>query len=86
MFFLDKVSKPETLNFILNSSGYKNDYAVGAFIIGKDANKREFYADSGTVVITEIHNYSVQAKFNFWATEKNSSNQIVIKNGVIDIK
>lgn len=86
LFFFDKIVKTGTYNFVRNSTGITNDYAVGAFTIGKDANKREFISDSGTITITEIHDYSMQASFNFVVSEQGTSNTISVKNGIINVK
>lgn len=86
LYFLDNTVKAETLNFVRKSTGITTDYAVGAFVIGKDPNKREFISDSGTITITEMHEYSMQATFNFEASEQGTSNTVSVKNGIINVK
>jgi len=66
-------------------------YAWAAFVIdGKDINKTEFWADSGTVridtlIVSSYMNF-IKGTFNFEATDSSGSRAVIADSGKFNIK
>ncbi len=85
IFYLDSILKAGTFNIVSSSQGINYDYAMAALYIGKGDNQKTFYADSGTVIITQIKGLTINGSFKFFATELNGDSQLIVDNGVLAI-
>lgn len=83
IFLINKDFKEKTGSFIFSDKDLPADYSVGLFEITENGIKKSFFADSGSVIITQIVGNSIIGTFNFRAIDPNSNDTIWAAQGTL---
>lgn len=83
IFLINKDFKEKTGTFIFSNKDIPTDYAVGFFELTENGIKKSFFADSGSVTITQLSGTTVAGLFSFRALDSNSVDTIWVMNGKI---
>jgi hypothetical protein len=86
LFYHDSLRASKTYKFYRSQVGLTDDFAVAAFIIGKEPDKIYYLSDSGEVRFELVSGKSYKGNFFFYSDETEQGlGEIQALNGIIDV-